>query len=306
MSIEKRSYVNWDTMVAFERPTKQQRSNTTVVVDLDTNVGGCQRVTKPAMIMWDTMVLTQRPATFRQQKCHRQPQQQEHTSAELVLASLQLTHEQSNSILRMNQGTPEWLAARQNRLTASNFGAAVGVNRYCSPKSLCKQMLWKEFKGNVATQWGTEHENEARQAYIQQMQSVYPNVLIRVEEVGLYIKPEHPWLGSSPDGIVYTEDENGKQERFLLEIKCPFKKQYYAEIPSYYYAQVQGIMALMELPYCDFVVWIPSSGVQIQRIEFNPPFWNDMFLKLKSFYFDFYLPLLVRKLNGELEHGCIV
>ena len=84
------------------------------------------------------------------------------------------------------QGTSEWLQARQNRLTGSNFGAAVGLslllpscarlaksclrvvpqcclarvkknsaghNKYKSPEQLAHDMLYSTFEGNDATRW---------------------------------------------------------------------------------------------------------------------------------------------------------
>lgn len=230
-------------------------------------------------------------------------------SCKSVLERLAITPEQSAAISAIPQGTQPWLDARKNRLTASNFGAAVGMNRYKSPRGLVKDMLWNTFKGNQATRWGSEHEDIARDAYVAKMQAdidagVGPYTSIRVEETGLHVNPERPWLGSSPDGVVHVTTRDGGAHKFLLEIKCPFRKQFYQPpVPVYYNCQIQGVMANMDLPYCDFVVWIPGD-LQITRVDFDTEFWNStLFPKLDSFYHTMYLPAAVAKHNGLLGQG---
>lgn len=223
--------------------------------------------------------------------------------------ALDITPEQSRDISCIPQGTPEWLAVRKNRLTASNFGAAIGMNQYSSPTQLLKNLLWNTFKGNAATRWGSEHEKVALDAYLAHMRAqiamgTSPYTSIEVEETGLYINPDHAWLGSSPDGVVHVTTKDGDKHKFLLEIKCPYKKSFYSPcVPPHYNCQIQGMMANMKLPYCDFVVWIPGD-MQINRVDFDPEFWDTtLFPGLKTFYWDRYLPALVAKANGQLEEG---
>lgn len=227
-----------------------------------------------------------------------------------VLQKIQVTHNRAREIERIPQGTTPWLDSRKYRLTASNFGAAIGVNRYKSPNGLLKDMLWHSFKGNAATRWGSEHEDIARDAYIAVIQKqidegTSPYKSIRVEETGLFINPETPWLGSSPDGIVHVTLRDGTEDKFLLEIKCPFRKQLYANptVPIYYNAQIQGIMAIMGLPRCDFVVWTPSE-MGVTTVPFDAKNWNDEMLpRLQKFYFERYLPAVVARDNGLLDEG---
>lgn len=226
-----------------------------------------------------------------------------------VVRNLSLTQTQADDIANIPQGTLAWLDARKHRLTASNFGAAVGMNKYKSPRGLLKDMLWNTFKGNAATRWGNNHEDIARDAYVAQVQheiatgaSKYTS--IRVEETGLAVNPERPWLGSSPDGVVHVTTANGESHQFLLEIKCPFRKQFYdPPVPTYYNCQIQGVMATMGLPYCDFVVWTPT-GMQVTRVDFDADFWETTLLPgLHNFYHNMYLPMAVAKHNGDLEEG---
>jgi len=236
----------------------------------------------------------------------------EHRSQDEILRALQVTPEEAHDIALIPQGTPAWLTARKHRLTASNFGAAAGMNKYKTPNGLLKDMLWNSFTGNAATRWGSAHEHVARAQYVDQMQreieagtSAYTS--IRVEESGLHVNPARPWLGSSPDGVVHVTTHDGTSHRFLLEIKCPFRKVFYEPaVPLYYLCQIQGVMANMELPYCDFVVWTPRA-MQITRVAFDEVFWTNTLLpKLDHFYFQRYLPLVIAKHNGQLEPGSVV
>ena len=240
-------------------------------------------------------------------------------SEEDIRQSLVITASESDSIAQLKQGTDAWLNARKNRLTASNFGAVMGMNPYCSPNKLLRQLLWEEFRGNAATRWGSEHEDIARDAYVAKMkeriresmgkpedEKTTKYVDIWVEETGLFVNPIHCWLGSSPDGIVHGVLPDGTVEKFLLEIKCPFKKTFYKPkaVPDYYNCQIQGVMANMDLPFCHFVVWIPNAGVQITYVDADVEFWNtQMFPALHDFYFTRYLPALSAKSHGGLRWG---
>lgn len=226
-----------------------------------------------------------------------------------VLKGLKVTPEEAAAIAGIPQGTEAWLVARQNRITASNFGAAIGMNRYKTPRGLLRDLLWSTFKGNAATRWGNEHEDIARDAYVIRMQADILNgtseyISLRVEETGLHINPDRPWLGSSPDGVVQVTTWDGNTHKFLLEIKCPYRKQLYdPPVPDYYNCQIQGVMANMGLPYCDFVVWTPTE-MQVTRVPFDESFWTNTLLPgLYHFYHNMYLPLVVAKHNGELSHG---
>ena len=60
-----------------------------------------------------------------------------------------------------------------------------------------------------------------------------------------------------------------------------------------YYAQVQGQMGIGERLWCDFVIYT-CKGITIERINFDPHFWNDELLpKLISFYDNCVAPEIV-------------
>jgi hypothetical protein len=244
-------------------------------------------------------------------------------TAEAFVARLAITQERADVIERYEQRSEEWLEARKGRITASNFGSAVGRNKYSTPTALVKNMLWATFKGNICTRWGTEHESDGEDCYaaskhmdildnpdetiLAAMSEAERDVIVtalRVEEAGLVINPERPWMGNSPDGLIHVTYASGRLETGLLEIKCPYGKKFYPDtVPPQYMAQIQGTMGNLGLPWCDFVVWTPQE-TQITRVPFDPEYWNGMLLpKLTEFYFNRYVPAAVNKENGLLEEG---
>ena len=115
--------------------------------------------------------------------------------------------------MTMEQRSPEWFAARRSRITGSMVGAILGLDPNCTRDEAMRRMvrahqgLPSEFVGNIATQWGQSHEQEALEAF-QYSESAW------VAPATFVVDPARPWLGASPDGFV---DEDA-----TVEIKCPF------------------------------------------------------------------------------------
>ena len=128
-----------------------------------------------------------------------------------MVASLQVDEAQRAAIAAIPQGSPEWLAARQGRLTASNFGAAAGRQGRAKQLDLLKHMVWPEtaaLSGFVQrmAQYGTDHEEVARRIYVADRASgtnaAYADSRLRIYETGLLVSVSHGWLGASPDFVV--------------------------------------------------------------------------------------------------------
>ncbi|CAC5408671.1 unnamed protein product [Mytilus coruscus] len=158
-----------------------------------------------------------------------------------------------------------------------------------------------------AIQWGVDIEDRARQEYITFQKAFKGD--ITVLPTGLTLYPHMSFLESSGDGKVLDGTEIGE-----LEIKCPFScggvpvntmeiedilnlnaanfcLEWGPTGPQLkrnqkYHAQVQGEMAIMGLPWCDFFVWTNASKnkIFIERICFDEAFCNDMLPKLLEFY----------------------
>ena len=122
-----------------------------------------------------------------------------------------------------------------------------------------------------------------------------------MEHPGLRVCRDMPWLGGSPDGILTTPDGH----RGVLEIKCPYGRQLYPSVPEHYWCQVQLCMFLFECDFTHFVVMTPDV-TEVTRIEYDSQFVENRLLPgIHDFFFNMYLPSLLRLERGELAEGSV-
>lgn len=190
----------------------------------------------------------------------------------------------------MKQKSAEWFEARTGRVTASMVGAILGLSPYMSRTDAMRVMVRealgaeREFKGNVATDYGTRNEPGALIDYRLETQH-------DVQAVGFM--PFEDWLGASPDGLI--GDDGG------LEIKCPYGLRD-AEKPvpfkslaeqPHYYAQVQTSLFVTGRAWWDFFQWAPN-GTALERVEPDRAWQDDNIPRLRQFHAEFL---------HELEHN---
>ena len=184
----------------------------------------------------------------------------------------------------IEQGTPEWHALRLGKVTASRFkdvmtnprsgkGLSKTAERYMNDLIAEKVTLEPQgFRGNHSTDWGKEHEDDAR--------CVYSAVIHKtVERVGFVERDSLPDVGCSPDGLVdFAESRGG------CEIKCPEVSAIHlgylfgGECPKDHVAQVQGGMWVFEREWWDFCAYDP----RITEID-NPNLTKAQAFKLSFF-----------------------
>ena len=141
-------------------------------------------------------------------------------------------------------------------------------------------------------------------AYLDKMRNNgHPKITTEIS--GIFIHPEHGWLGASPDRLVYDPDCN--EPNGLAEIKCPISiatcisteevqnsqrifcvydpetRSKRLKQSSDYYKQVQGQLAIIRRKWCDFVVWTPN-WLTVECIKFNPVYWDAVF-EIRSFLY---------------------
>ena len=200
-----------------------------------------------------------------------------------------------------------WFEQRKCRLTASNFGTVARRRQTTPVGKFVKNLLYDTLREARPLQWGREHEPDARQAYLQTKGTNY-----LLTHSGLVIDAEHGWLACSPDDLVQDCSAEPENQHGLVEYKCPYsardttveesckKKDFMSTLHNSevtlkrthkYYYQVQGQMAICQKKWCDFVIWTPSS-LSIERIAFDPQFWQETLLKLERFYDQAVLPEL--------------
>lgn len=184
------------------------------------------------------------------------------------------------------QRSDEWLALREQMITASDVASAIGESRYESPDAFVKKkVLSLKWAGNAATAHGTALEPMVRDLYDQRTGR-------KSHEIGLVQHRKYPWLGASPDGV--TEDG------LLIEIKCPLTRKIEAKVPKHYLPQVQLQLEITDLEECDFVQYRPA------KTEGGEPEFVVVRVKRDRAWFEKNLPAMKaawdRIVNGR-EHG---
>lgn len=157
----------------------------------------------------------------------------------------------------IEQGTPEWLALRCGKVTASRVADIVAKTK-TGPSAMranyMAQLIAERLTGEIAEsytsaamQHGTDTESEARNAYC-----FYQDV--DVEQVGFVDHPDIVMCGASPDGLIGGDG--------LVEIKCPNTATHIdtllgGSVPSKYVTQMMWQMACTGRKWCDFVSYDP-------------------------------------------------
>lgn len=163
----------------------------------------------------------------------------------------------------MDQGSPEWFAARVGVITASCFADVMAKPETAAYRNYVLQIATERLTGqpqggdytNAAMQWGSEQEIYAKAAY-----EAFTGDLIT--PCGLILHPDFPFAGASPDGFVGHR---------VLETKCP-KSTTHVEylrdkrLPAKYRAQVQGQLWVTGREVADFVSFDPRMPAHLQLL----------------------------------------
>lgn len=129
-------------------------------------------------------------------------------------------------------------------------------------------------------------------------------------DCGFYIHTSKPFIGASPDMLTSCTCCG----ECLVEIKCPIIPPCNTCLPelckckgmslSYlvdaggkqslkhkhpYYGQIQGQLAIMCRPHCDFLVYTPYATFQ-ERIAFDADIWGRMLPNLEYFFKTYMIP----------------
>ncbi len=207
-------------------------------------------------------------------------------------------------IEKVEQGTPEWFAARLGNVTASRVADVIAKTKSgyaASRENYMAQLICERMTGtvaesytNAAMAWGTETEPLARAAY-----ESLADVL--VDEVGYIAHPTIERAGASPDGLIGLFG--------LLEIKCPNTATHIdtlisEQVPTKYITQMQWQMSCTGRTWADFVSFDPRlpSGLQmfVKRVEFDAEY--VAMLKEEVIKFLAELDAKISKLNERLNH----
>lgn len=188
------------------------------------------------------------------------------------------------SVPVIKQRSPEWFAARTQRVTASEAASIIGECKYSSrTQTLFKKFdLGPKFTSNPATEWGTAWEDTAIALYCAATGRVQNEVgLVSYEEIH-GPNEDMKFLAGSADGIASC----GEEEPILLEFKCPYRRKIIpGVIPAHYVAQVQLNLLIYNLSKADFVEFTPDPfNMNIVRIHRDDEYLDRIVPILRDFH----------------------
>ena len=164
----------------------------------------------------------------------------------------------------MEQGTPEWLAIRCGKVTASRMADLMAKTKSgpsASRANYMAELIVERLTGkpadmyiSAAMQWGTEQEPHARLAYEAKLG-------VLVNQVAFVPHPKIELSGCSPDGLI---DDDG-----MVEIKCPNTSTHIETcitrtVLQKYQTQMQWQMACTGRKWVDFISYDPRLPDNIQ------------------------------------------
>jgi putative phage-type endonuclease len=164
----------------------------------------------------------------------------------------------------MEQRTPEWIAARLGKATASRIADIIARTKsgYSTSRAnyaaqlVCERLTGVQAEGFVssAMQWGLEKEPEAVRLYEFEHD-------VEVARVGFLDHPRVGTSGASPDGLI---GETG-----LIEVKCPITATHIdtllgGSVSGRYVTQIQWQLAVTGRGWCDFVSYDPRLPIDLR------------------------------------------
>jgi len=164
----------------------------------------------------------------------------------------------------IEQGTPEWLAQRLGKATASRIADVIAKTKTgysTSRANYVAELVCERLTGagaerftNAAMAWGTEKEPEAKAAYEFMLN-------VDVAPAGFVDHPKIPMSGASPDGYV--------GDLGLIEIKCPNTATHIetllsGKVPDKYVVQMFWQMLCTNRQWCDYVSFDPRLPPHLQ------------------------------------------
>lgn len=172
--------------------------------------------------------------------------------------------------LPVEQGSPEWFAARLGRITASHAAGCLRRNKNEGPLGAFNAIMGiTQRQANEYMKYGLKHEQEARESYWRWAGQPL------IEPGGFYTHPVYDWLGASPDGIVRPDG--------CLQIKCP------QITPPDCISEAHEIQVRIEMACCgaawvDYWAWHETGAYYHERLFRDLDIEAALIADLKVFY----------------------
>ncbi|GAA3144541.1 hypothetical protein GCM10010466_39560 [Planomonospora alba] len=154
---------------------------------------------------------------------------------------------------RWPDGSPEWHAARDNRIGGSTIAAILGISPWESQFSVWCRMagLVDGDEQTAAQARGHYLEGGIRAWYADQ----HPQLQVRHGGTYVHADPARSWQLANPDGLVYDGDRLVRGAEFKTDADgSHWGRPGTDEVPLYYRTQVLWYMDVFGLPEWDLVV----------------------------------------------------
>jgi putative phage-type endonuclease len=179
------------------------------------------------------------------------------------------------TIVEHEQGTHAWRVWRRDGIGASDAAAIMGESPFKSQNELLREKLGAVFctPPNAAMARGNELEPEARGHYVAMTgRSMNPACIQSTQ---------FAWLRASLDGLTSSQDS-------AVEIKCG-KMAYHTTsktgmVPSYYYGQLQHILAVTGFEAIDYWCYWPGFTPLLLTIPRDRPYIERLLVREQEFW----------------------
>jgi putative phage-type endonuclease len=186
---------------------------------------------------------------------------------------LQPTEQYAQYIIEdLEQGSLEWKTWRNSKIGASDAASILGIG-FHTPAKLYEIKTGRiEVEDNERMKRGRDKEEEARQAFIEEMGVVVvPTVVTSLSR---------PWQAASLDGLSL----DGK---IAVEVKVPGSKDHELAlsgvVPPKYFPQLQHQMVVLNLEFMYYFSWNEKSSVTL-KIKRDDVYCEMLIKKEYEFY----------------------
>ena len=176
---------------------------------------------------------------------------------------LRVDEEKLNAIepeTRQQVDCNKWKEERSSRFTASKFHLISKHQE--SHENFAESLLDPKPVSSKYLDYGEKYEPVALMEYEKFMSS--RRTPVKVLPSGFIVSQGMPIIGSTPDARV-------------IDFGC---------------LRVQGQMAATKARWCDFIIYT-RKGLHVQRIPFDPMFWESPKQKLMSYYFTHFYQICI-------------
>lgn len=200
-----------------------------------------------------------------------------------------------------------WHEERCKRIHSSVFGRICKMTERTNPEKLAESLVTKALRLRTSP---ILHGQKFEKVAVKKFEEITGQT---VHPTGICVSLAHPYLASSPDGII--------DEDTVVEVKCPYVARnsmitrqtvpyirqngttFSLDTNHDYYYQIQGQLFCAEKQKCVFIVYT-FLDILFFTVDRNDKFISEMLKKLDSFYEKCFKPALLEKRFFKSYQDC--